>query len=70
MYASVQHDRPFAGGYVSEAEQFLQEFLRQHPEVEEDRRRGWNIWWDQRVDLDALQRQRADSVPVKPYQYE
>ena len=70
MDKSVQHYRPFAGGYVSEAEQFLQEFLRQHPEVDEDRRRGWNIWWDHRVDLDELQKQRADSVPVKPYHYE
>lgn len=61
--------RPFAGGYVSEADQFLGQFLRQHPEVEEDRQRGWYIWWDHRVDLDELDKQRKDSVPVKPYHY-
>lgn len=62
--------RPFAGGYVSEADQFLGQFLREHPEVEEDRQRGWYIWWDHRVDLDELDKQRADAVPVKPYHYE
>jgi len=62
--------RPFAGGYVSEADQFLGQFLREHPEVEEDRLRGWYIWWDHRVDLDELDKQRADEVPVKPYHYE
>lgn len=62
--------RPFAGGYVSEADQFLGQFLREHPEVEEDRQRGWYIWWDHRVDLDELDKQRAAEVPVKPYHYE
>ena len=58
------------GGYVSEFEQFLDTYLAQHPEVEQDRKRGWNIWWDHRVDLDNLDKQRKDSVPIKPYGYE
>ena len=62
--------RPFAGGYVSEFEQFMQGYLASHPEAERERRRGWNIWWDHRVDLDELDKQRADSVPEKPYHYE
>lgn len=57
-------------GYVSEFDQFLHGFLNQHPEVEEDQQRGWHIWWDHRLDLDELDKQRADSVPAKPYQYE
>ncbi len=55
--------------YVSEFEQFLDRFIAEHPHVEEDRRRGWNIWWDRRQDLDAADRQKRDSVPPKPYYY-
>ena len=62
--------RPMAGGYVSEFEQFLNGFLAEHPEVEQDRRRGWYIWWDHRIDLDELDKQRTDTVPKKSYHYE
>lgn len=62
--------RPFGGGYVSDFEQFMNRFIAEHPEVEQDRRRGWSIWWDHRVDLDELDKQRADQVPEKPYHYE
>ncbi len=62
--------KPFHGGYVSEFEQFLDGYLEQHPDVVEDRQRGWYIWWDHRVDFDELDKQRAASVAAKPYQYE
>ncbi|HEU4777093.1 MAG TPA: DUF3460 family protein [Telluria sp.] len=62
--------RPFAGGYVSEADQFLADLLHTHPAMVEDQRRGWYLLWDKRVDLDALEKARADTVPVKPYHYE
>lgn len=65
-----QRHKPFHGGYVSDFEQFLNNYLAQHPQVVEDRQRGWNIWWDHRVDLDELDKQRADSVARKPYHYE
>ena len=57
-------------GYVSEFDQFMDVYLKKHPEVLEDQQRGWYIWWDHRVDLDELDKQREDSVPVKPYSYE
>ncbi len=55
--------------YVSEYEQFLDGYMAEHPAVVEDQRRGWRIWWDRIVDLDALKRQARDSVPPKPYYY-
>jgi hypothetical protein len=70
MMKHLERYRPFSGGYVSEADQFLGQLLRAHPEIEEDRMRGWYIWWDHRVDLDELDKQRSDTVPVKPYHYE
>ena len=62
--------RSAKSGYVSEFEQFMDAYLRQHPGAEEERMRGWYIWWDHRVDLDELDEQKKSAVPVKPYQYE
>jgi hypothetical protein len=70
MKHAPERYRPFAGGYVSEHDQFMATLLGEHPEVEQDRQRGWDIWWDHRVDLDELALQRKSAVPVKPYQYE
>jgi hypothetical protein len=66
------HAEPYRvghAGYVSEFDQFLHEFLERHPEVERDQKRGWYIWWDHRVDLSELDKQRND-LPVKSYSYE
>lgn len=70
MQNKAEKYRPFSGGYVSDFEQFMNGFLEQRPDVEEDRQRGWYIWWDHRVDLDELEQQRKNSVPEKPYHYE
>lgn len=62
--------RPFGSGYVSEFEQFMDGFIASHPQVEDEQRRGWYLWWDRRVDLGELVKERADTVPDKPYHYE
>jgi len=51
----------FGSGYVSEFTQFIDTFLKEHPDVVEDQHTGWNIFWDHDVDFDALS--RADGVP-------
>jgi hypothetical protein len=58
------------GGYVSEFDHFIDNFMAHHPEVGDDQRRGWYIWWDHRVDLKDLEPQRGDVIPVKSYQYD
>lgn len=70
MARKPEQYRPFAGGYVSDFDQFLHGYLVAHPEVVEDRQRGWYIWWDHRVDRDELDKQREDTVAKKPYHYE
>jgi hypothetical protein len=55
--------------YVSEFEEFMDRYKQEHPGVEEDQWRGWKIWWDHRLDLDAVDRARKDSVPTEPYYY-
>ncbi len=59
--------RPNSPAYVSDFEKFMGDFMRSHPEVEPDQKRGWYIWWDHHVDPDQLEQQRQDSVPFKPY---
>lgn len=56
-------------GYVSEYEQFLDRYKQTHPDVEENQRRGWYIWWDHNLDLAEVDRARRDSVPTNPYYY-
>ncbi len=62
--------RPFGAGYVSDFEQFLNNFLDHHPNIAEDRQRGWYIWWDHRLDLADLDSLHRNEVPRKPYEYE
>lgn len=70
MMNKAEQYRPFAGGYVSEFDQFLQDFIEQHPGLGESQQRGWYILWDKKVDLEDLEKQRSDSVPEKPYHYD
>lgn len=65
-----EHYKPFDSGYVSDFDQFMHDYLDRHPDVVEDQREGWYIWWDHRVDLDELERQRKADLPVKAYQYD
>jgi hypothetical protein len=69
MTRTARLTRP-GDGYTSEFGQFMNNYLARHPEVEEDRQRGWYIWWDHRIDFDELERQRHSAVPEKPYHYE
>ena len=70
MKPRTQTYRVGHGGYVSEFEQFLNGYIARHPETEENQLRGWYIWWDHKANLAELDKERRDSVPVKPYSYE
>lgn len=54
---------PRHSGYVSEFTQFIDAFLREHPDVVESQHQGWNIFWDHDVSFDELKRMEADNVP-------
>jgi hypothetical protein len=43
-------------------------FLEKHPEVVEERRKGWYLYWDHHVDLDELE-EKHDTVPIFGYPY-
>lgn len=56
-------------GYVSEFTAFMNDYIKQHPEVVEDQRKGRAIYWDKKVDFEAQDKAEADSVPVDGYYY-
>lgn len=53
--------------YVSEFTLFMNQYLAEHPQVVEDQERGWNIYWNRKVDQAALEKARQDSVPDDGY---
>jgi hypothetical protein len=59
-----------AQGYVSEFEHYLNQYKAEHPDVEEDQRRGWYIWWDHKAEPSAREVRRKDTIPVRPYPYD
>lgn len=40
--------------YVSEFTLFINQYLAEHPEVVEDQKRGRDIYWNPKVDQEAL----------------
>ena len=55
--------------YDSEFTQYINRFLAEHPEVVEDQRRGWQIYWDRHVDPAVLKEAEEDSVPFYAYEF-
>ena len=47
----------------------MDKFLEKYPEVVENQRRGWYIFWNRKVDLEELNKASEDSVPAKGYDY-
>lgn len=56
--------------YVSEFENFHNRFLEEHPEAVREQRTGWSIYWDKKVDLQAIDRAERDKVPDDRYGFD
>ncbi|MEO6145860.1 MAG: DUF3460 family protein [Sulfuriferula sp.] len=54
-------------GYISDFTLFMNHYLAVHPEVVEDQKRGWNMFWNRKVDLAALEKAREDYAPDDGY---
>ncbi|MCC7645516.1 MULTISPECIES: DUF3460 family protein [unclassified Janthinobacterium] len=67
----MRHRLPYRrSGYVSDFTRFIDGYLQMHPEVLENQRRGWRIWWERPAKLRELELIHADSVPEPPYHYD
>lgn len=42
---------------------FMNEFLKAHPEVVEDQKVGWDIYWNPRRDAEAMEERDEDPPP-------
>lgn len=54
-------------GYVSEFTHFIDDYLKDHPEVVRDQKTGYRIYWDKQLDLVAEEKAREDTVPDDGY---
>jgi hypothetical protein len=56
--------------YESDVTRLLRDMLAAHPEIEQSQREGRALFWDRKVDFEALERERQSEVPMKGYPYD
>lgn len=56
--------------YQSDATQFLNEYLRQHPEEAEQRLKNRHLLWDVELNAEEQAGFEAAKLPKKPYAYQ
>ena len=53
--------------YISEFELFMNQYLKDHPEVVEERMRNWRSFWEARVTPAPMKIDSRDIVPDEHY---
>jgi hypothetical protein len=56
--------------YESDTTRFLRDLLEKNPQITEERRKGRDLWWDKKLDLELLRRKDESSVPQEAYVYQ
>ncbi|OGA29938.1 MAG: hypothetical protein A3I01_02390 [Betaproteobacteria bacterium RIFCSPLOWO2_02_FULL_65_24] len=56
--------------YESDVTLFLRDVVAAHPEIQESQREGRAMFWDHKVDFEALEREHQSEVPMKGYPYD
>lgn len=62
-----EEPRTIDRAYVSEFTDFMDHYLKDHPEVVQDQGVGRSIYWDKRVDPETLDQAAKDTVPDDAY---
>jgi hypothetical protein len=57
-------------GYESDATRMIRELLEIKPEIADEQKKGRALWWDRKLDLDLLRRERESRVAQKGYVYQ
>ena len=57
-------------GYESDATRMIRELLAEKPAIVDEQKQGRALWWDRRLDLDRLRRERESNVAQKGYVYQ
>src|SRR5205085_11151520 len=56
--------------YKSDVTQFIDQLKASKPTLEDEQRAGRALWWDRRVDAEALAEYRQSRVPQQAYVYQ
>jgi hypothetical protein len=56
--------------YESEVTRMMRELIGQKPQIVQEQRKGRQMWWDKKLDLEEQQRFRAARVGQKGYVYQ
>jgi hypothetical protein len=57
-------------GYESDVTRMIRQLLEERPQIAEVQKAGRSLWWDKRLDLDQLRRERDSRVRQKGYVYQ
>lgn len=57
-------------GYESDATRMIRDLLAEKPGIVDEQKQGRALWWDRRLDLDLLRRERESSVAQRGYVYQ
>ncbi len=62
--------RKFKTGYESDATRMIRALLQSQPQIATEQKAGRSLWWDHKLDLDQLRRERESRVKQKGYVYQ
>jgi len=58
-----------AKGYVSDFSKFMNQYLEEHPEVVEEKKRGWASFWLLKTEIRSPEKSKDDVAPDDSYGY-
>lgn len=56
--------------YESEHTKFMREWMKAHPQEQDEQKKGRALWWDKPQDLEVQRRLEESRVPTKAYYYD
>jgi len=56
--------------YESDLTRMMRDLLQEHPHIVEEQRKGRGMWWDRKLDQDALKRSRESQLNQQAYVYQ
>ncbi len=62
--------RKFKSGYESDVTKLVRTLLEERPDIVADQRIGRALFWDKKLDLEALRRWRVSRIRQKAYVYQ
>lgn len=56
--------------YESDITRFVRQLIEEKPQILDEQKKGRALWWDRKLDLDALRRAEESKVKQQPYVYQ